>query len=64
MLLSGAKTKASIDDALKEAGYAPDKLNFSRMKKRIGADSRKMKGSKTSSWEWFIPTPEQQGLSI
>jgi putative DNA primase/helicase len=64
LLLSGAKTKASIDDALKEAGYAPDKLNFSRMKKRIGADCRKMKGAKASGSEWFLPTAEQQGLSI
>lgn len=64
MLLSGAKTKTSIDDALKEAGYVPDKLNFTRIKKKIGADCRKMKGAKASGSEWFIPTPEQQGLTI
>ena len=59
MLRSGAKRKAEIDQALKENGIDPDKLVWSRIKKRCKAESRPLPG-KGGGWEWFIPTKQEQ----
>ena len=58
MLRSGAKRKADIDIALKENGIDPERLEFTRIKKRCKAEVRALKG-KSAGYEWFLPTPEQ-----
>lgn len=55
-LLDGAKTTKAIEDALKDAGM--EYANFARAAKKV-AKTRKQKGSKISSWEWYLPTTEQ-----
>jgi hypothetical protein len=59
MLRSGAKRKAEIDQALKENGIDPEKLVWSRIKKRCKAESRPLPG-KGGGWEWFINTKQEQ----
>ena len=59
MLRGGAKRKAEIDQALKENGIDPDKLVWSRIKKRCKAESRPLPG-KGGGWEWFISTKQEQ----
>lgn len=59
MLRSGAKRKAEIDQALKEEGIDPEKLQWSRVKSRCKADSRPLPG-KGAGWEWFISTKQEQ----
>ncbi len=59
-LRDGAKPTKAIEDALKEAGI--DCENWQKPAKQV-AKSRKQKGSKTSSWEWYLPTPEQFDLA-
>jgi hypothetical protein len=53
----GAKSTKAIEDALKDAGV--DCSDLPRAARKAGAKSRKQKGSKTSGWEWYLPTPEQ-----
>jgi hypothetical protein len=59
MLRSGAKRKSEIDQALKENGIDPEKLVWSRIKKRCKAESRPLPG-KGGGWEWFISTKQEQ----
>jgi hypothetical protein len=58
MLLSGAKDKAAIDQALKDNGFDVPKLNFDRIKKKAKAEARAKPG-KGAGWEWYLPVPEQ-----
>jgi AAA domain len=59
MLRSGAKRKAEIDQALKENGIDPEKLQWNRIKTRCKAESRPLPG-KGAGWEWFISTKQEQ----
>ncbi len=58
MLRSGSKKKAELDQALKENGIDPEKIEWTRLKKRCKAESKPIPG-KGAGWEWFLPTPEQ-----
>jgi hypothetical protein len=58
MLRSGEKKKADIDQALKENGIDPARLDFHRLRKRCKADTRPLPG-KGAGWVWFLTTPEQ-----
>jgi putative DNA primase/helicase len=58
MLRSGAKRKADIDQALKENGIDPAKLQFDRIKKRCNAKSRAIPG-RGAGWEWYLETKQQ-----
>jgi hypothetical protein len=59
MLRSGAKRKADIDQALKDNGIDPARLEFTRIRKRCKADVRPLSG-KGAGWEWFLPTSQEQ----
>jgi putative DNA primase/helicase len=59
MLRAGAKRKAELDQALKENGINPEKLEWTRIRKRCKAESRPLPG-KGAGWEWFIPTKQEQ----
>ena len=59
MLRNGAKRKAELDQALKENGINPEKLEWTRIRKRCKAESRPLPG-KGAGWEWFISTKQEQ----
>jgi putative DNA primase/helicase len=59
MLRSGAKRKSELDQALKENGINPEKLEWTRVRKRCKAESRPLPG-KGAGWEWFISTKQEQ----
>lgn len=59
MLRSGAKRKSDIDQALKENGIDPARLEFTRIKKRCKAEVRPLPG-KSAGWEWFLPITQEQ----
>jgi hypothetical protein len=59
MLRSGAKRKAEIDQALKDNGIDPEKVEWTRIRKRCKAESRALPG-KGAGWEWFLPTKQEQ----
>jgi hypothetical protein len=58
-LRNGEVKKSALDLMLKENGIDADKLDWTRLKKRIGADSRLCTGTKAAGWVWFLPAPEQ-----
>ena len=58
MLRSGSKKKTELEQALRDNGLDPEKLPWSRIKKRCKADARPLPG-KGAGWEWFLVTPEQ-----
>ncbi|MHB8218168.1 MAG: AAA family ATPase [Candidatus Sulfotelmatobacter sp.] len=58
MLKSGSKKKAELDQALKENGIDPDKIEWTRLKKRCKAESKPLPG-KGAGWSWFLVAPEQ-----
>jgi hypothetical protein len=58
MLRTGAKRKSELDQALKENGIDPEKVTWSKIKKRCKAESKPLPG-KGAGWEWYLPTPEQ-----
>jgi hypothetical protein len=59
MLHGGAKKKAEIDQALKENGIDPERLEFTRIKKRCKAETRALSG-RGAGWEWFLPTKQEE----
>ena len=56
----GAKSSKAIEDALNEQGIKC--TSWQRAAKKVGCDKRKMKGSKTSGWEWFLVSAQTQEM--
>jgi hypothetical protein len=55
MLRTGEKRKADLDSALKENGIDPEKLEWTRIKKRCKAEARPLPG-KGTGWVWHLTT--------